>query len=99
MGAVPDFAPAGEDHLLRSSSVVQKVSYADRSVAYRTFDKTANEVLRLNFKPARVTSGGAVLTERRDLKEEGYTVQPLPGGDYAVRVRHARSNEVSVTGK
>jgi hypothetical protein len=99
MGAVPEFAPVGENHLLRSSSVVQKVSYGDGSVQYRTFDRAATEVLRLNFKPTRVTAGGTALTERKDLKTEGFTIRALPGGDYVVRLRHLQSGEVSVTGR
>ena len=27
LGAIPDYAPVGQDHLLRSSSVVQKITY------------------------------------------------------------------------
>ena len=99
LGAIPEFAPVSESHLLRSTSVVQKVNYDRGSISYRTFDKAANEVLRVNFKPARVTSGGAALTERRDLREVGYTVQALSGGDYVVRVRHANSGEVTVLGR
>ncbi len=99
MGAVPEFAPMGESHLLRSTSVVQKVTQGERSVTYRTFDPAANEVLRLNFRPFRVTSGAAALTERHDVKDEGYTVQVLPGGDYVVRVRHMKSGEVTVAGR
>jgi hypothetical protein len=38
------------------------------------------------------------LTERNDLKEEGYTVHPVAGGDYVVRVHHTRSNELTVSG-
>src|SRR5579864_4484202 len=52
MGAIPQFAPKGENHLLRSTSLVQKVKYEGHTIAYRTFDKAATEVLRLNFKPA-----------------------------------------------
>ena len=46
------------------------------------------EVLRLNFKPSRVTAGSEPLRERKDTAEAGYTLQPLPGGDWIVRVRH-----------
>ncbi len=99
MGAIPEFAPMGENHLLRSSSVVQNVAYGDRSVKYRTFDKAATEVLRLNFKPTRVTAGEATLSERKDLKEDGYTIQSLSGGDYVVRIRHLRSGEISVAAR
>jgi hypothetical protein len=98
LGAVPAFAPIAQDHLLRSSSVVQKVKYGNRSVEYRTFDTVGTDVLRLSFKPNRVTAGGTPLAERNDIKEEGYTVQPMAGGDYVVRVRHTRSNEITLSG-
>ena len=98
MGAVPQWAPVGENHLLRSSSVVQKVDYGERSVDYRAFDKEATEVLRLNFKPARITAGDALL-KRQDLDGEGYTAEPLQGGDYLVRVHHTTSNQVGITGE
>ena len=96
MGAVPEFAPVGETHLLHSTSVVQKVSYGKRSVSYQTFDRASTEVLRLNFKPRRVTAGGVTLREGRDVEAEGYTVQALASGDYVVRVRHVNSGAVSI---
>jgi hypothetical protein len=98
MGAIPEFAPVGENHLLRSSSVVQKVTYAERSVQYRTFDPAATEALRLHFKPAQITAGGVSLPEGEGLREDGYTVRPLPAGDFVVRVRHTHSGEVKIAG-
>jgi hypothetical protein len=97
MGAVPGFAPTGENHLLRSSSVVQKAAYQERKIKYRTFDADATEVLRMNFKPAHLVAGGKALTERNDLREEGYTIQLLPGGDYVVRIRHRDSKDVEIS--
>ncbi|MBZ5594820.1 MAG: hypothetical protein LAP39_21455 [Acidobacteriia bacterium] len=96
MGAVPEFAPVGQNHVLRSSSVVQKVTYGDRSVAYRTFDAAAAEVIRLNFKPSHVIAGSTPLAEHSDLKSEGFKLQPLPGGDWVVRIRHTNSGEISI---
>lgn len=96
MGAVPEFAPAGVDHLLRSSSVVQKVRYTSGSVQYRTFDAASSEVLRLSFKPSRLTAGGAALHEHADIREAGYLLQGLPGGDWIVRIRHVDSGEISL---
>jgi len=78
--------------------VVQKVSYGDRSVEYRTFGAAATEVLRLNFKPSRISAGGAALSEHNDLKSEGFTLQPLSGNDWVVRVRHVNSGEVRIGG-
>ncbi len=97
MGAVPEWAPKGQNHLLRTSSVVQKVAYAEKSVTYRTFDADSTEVLRLHFKPARVTAGGKELLQREDLKQAGYTLEGLAGGDYVLRVRHTQSGEVAIT--
>jgi len=94
MGAVPDFAPIGVNHLLRSSSVVQKVTYSAHGVEYRTFDAAATEVLRLNFKPQRVSAGGTALNERGDTREPGYTLQPASSGDWIVRVRHTASGDI-----
>jgi hypothetical protein len=96
MGAIPEFAPAGESHLLRSSSVVQKVAYADHSILYRTFDPAAVEVLRLHFKPTQVTAGGVTLAQQDRVEDEGYTLLPLPAGDFVVRVRHTHSGEVRI---
>ena len=98
MGAVPEFAPAGENHILRSSSVVQHVKYTARGVEYRTFDAAAVDVLRLNFKPTRVAAGGGELHERKDTAQAGYTLQPLPGGDWIVRVRHVNSSDMDLRG-
>jgi hypothetical protein len=95
---VPEFAPAAENHLLGSTSVVQKVAYGERAIRYTTFDRSATEVLRLNFKPAQITAGGASLRERDDLSGEGYTLRRRADGEYVVRVRHEQSNEVSITG-
>jgi hypothetical protein len=108
MGAVPAFAPAGENHLLRSSSVVTRVAYAKSSVEYATFDPQAVEVLRLKSRPARVGASDAPLTaldgaDAADLMtgkpegREGYAVTALPGGDFAVRIRHHSAREVRVT--
>lgn len=97
MGAIPEFAPAGENHLLRSSTIVQKVAYGDRKITYQTFGASATEVLRMNFKPARVVAGGKALSDRRDLREEGYTLQALPGGDYILRIRHQNAKQVEIS--
>ena len=86
LGAMPEFAPVGQDHLLRSSSVVQKVQYGSRSIRYRTFDKSGTEVFRLSFKPVHVTAGGARFDRTRRPDEDGYTIQSLSHGDYEVRL-------------
>jgi hypothetical protein len=39
-----------------------------------------------------------VLTERSDLSAEGYVVQALGGGDFAVRIRHDDARRISLDG-
>ncbi|HZT70700.1 MAG TPA: hypothetical protein VFC10_13245 [Terriglobia bacterium] len=99
MGAVPEWAPVHQNHLLHSSSVVQKVVYGTESIEYKTFDAASTEVLHLSFKPQIVRAGGLVLAERRDLRQQGYTVEALHGGDYVLRVRHFGSGDIAIRGK
>jgi pimeloyl-ACP methyl ester carboxylesterase len=84
MAELPELAPKHRNHLLGSSSVVQAVSYGRRAVAYRTFDDDAVDVLRLAFRPSHV-SGGTFAVEPRD-------------GDFVVRVQHAGSRRIRVSG-
>jgi hypothetical protein len=99
MGALPDLAPVGENHLLRSTSVVQKVSYDSNKVTYRTFDDEGSELLRLHFKPARILGGDSPLPTRDDAVIPGYTIRPATtGADYIVQIRRRGIRDVSVTG-
>jgi hypothetical protein len=98
MGAIPEFAPRGQDHLLRSTSVVTDVQYGQRSLAYQTFRPAATEVLRLSYLPKQVRVGDAAISVRNDLKDEGYTVTPLKDGDYIIRIHHKRSETVRILG-
>jgi hypothetical protein len=98
MGAVPDFAPIGQDHILQSTTVVQKVTYGPKNVSYRTFSPNGSEVLRLSFKPARVAEGSVNLAMTQDAVTEGYTVTALDQGDYEVHLHHLQSNNISISG-
>jgi len=93
LGAFPEWAPAGEDHLLRSSSVVQSVSYAADQISYRTFDTAATEVLRLSAMPSRVLASGVELARRGDLSQPGWTFDAATG---ATRIRHDAANQVVI---
>ncbi len=96
MGSVPEWAPPRENHLLRSSSVVQKIAYSASEVRYTTFDADATEVLRLAFSPARVTVGDAALAPRPDLSKPGWTFDATKG---VLRVRRQRSRDVVISGR
>jgi hypothetical protein len=93
MGSVPEWSPPGENHLLRSSSVVRKVNYAARELSYSTFDENATEVLRLGFRPTRITANGTPLGQRPDLSAPGWTFDAKTG---VLRVRHEKAQDVVV---
>jgi hypothetical protein len=97
MGAVPEWAPPRESHLLRSTSIVTRVDYEPGRVEWTTFDASAVETLRVPGPPSRVTVAGEVLSERTDPDDEGYAVRLLPSGDAVVRVRHEARGPVVVT--
>jgi hypothetical protein len=96
MGLLPGLAPRGESHLLRSSSVVQKISYARAGIHYRSFDPTGIDVLRLSFRPATVLVGGSTLARRASLDGEGYVLRTLRGGDMLLRIRRNTGRTVSI---
>ncbi|HEV2453558.1 MAG TPA: hypothetical protein VGY98_04820 [Verrucomicrobiae bacterium] len=97
MGAMPELAPLGQNHLLRSSSVVQKVSYTTNSISFQTFDTDATDVLRLNQAPGHVTAGGNELTRVDTLKPGAFTVRNLPRGGVTVQIQHAGAHDVIVS--
>jgi len=96
-----EFGPARENHIVRSTAVVRRVTYGPRGVSYRTFDapEATIDVLRLAFVPEAVEGDvGGALPRREDLDGNGYTVKPLPGGDSIVEIRHDGILGVTVSG-
>jgi hypothetical protein len=85
LGSVPEWAPQSQSHLLRSTSVVRSVQYSTTDITYQVFDRSAQEVLRLNFTPQSVTADGVLLSARTDLLQEGWTFSSATG---VLRVRH-----------
>lgn len=96
MASVPEWAPANEDHLLGSTSVVRSIGYGDGEIAYVTFDLDACEVLRLRHEPAEVRAGSKRLARVSDARQSraGYSVDPAGSGGCVVRIQHRRSGEV-----
>jgi hypothetical protein len=98
MASVPEWAPAREDHLLGSSSVVRSIHYGEHEISYVTFDKRAREVLRLCRQPLAVQAGTALLHRRTNLgrEQQGYSVEALAGGDVVLRIQHQRADTITI---
>ena len=93
MGAFPEWAPAGENHLLRSSSVVRAINYAADSISYDTYDAASTEVLRVNSPPQGVSAGGLALAQRADVNAAGWTYDSASG---VLKVRHDSATNIRV---
>jgi hypothetical protein len=93
--AVPEWAPADESHLVGSQSVVTKIAYGKGSVTYSTFDPASIDVLRLNFAPKSITSGGRPLARRNDLSQQGYTFDETT---HVLHIHHQSSRDVDIQG-
>jgi hypothetical protein len=95
------FAPARENHLVRSTEVVSAVTYGKGRVEYTTFAALpgTTTVLRLAFVPTAITADGIVLTPGAADGAVGYAVRPLDHGDCIVTVRHADHRRVVLTGE
>lgn len=96
LGAVPEWAPPDESHLLRSSSVVRSVSYLPEEINFSTFDDASTEVLRLNFTPRRVLADGKDLPKRNDLSPSGWMFDER---SRVLRMLHEGSRVVRVLGR
>ncbi len=95
LAAVPEWAPANEDHLLRSTSVVQTISYKTDTIGYKTYDDSATEVLRVTSKPKSVTAGGKTISELKNLDGDGWTWQPLDKGG-VLRIKRSGGSHVVI---
>jgi hypothetical protein len=93
MGAVPEWAPPGEDHLVRSSSVVTEVAYGPGVVRYRTSDGEGDEVLRLSFTPRTVAAGGQPLARATAGAAAGWSFEPDTG---ILRVRRSDARQIRI---
>jgi hypothetical protein len=97
-----EFAPAGENHIVRSTAVVRQVLDNEAVLSFRTFDAPAGTITVLRLASAPITVVGSVplpdsdLPLRPDLRGNGYTVKPLANGDSVVTIRHDGCTRVIV---
>lgn len=92
---------ARENHIVRSTSVVQSVIYGKEWLFYATFAAPGRsvDVLRLAFRPKKVmVDNNRELEHRSDLEANGYCIKELSGGDCLVSIRHDGCTNVTVSG-
>ena len=96
LAAVPEWAPAGENHLLSSTNIVQKIDYNSNKIAYSTFMPASSEVLRLTAMPEQVTVDGKTIKRDDQLKStEGWSWEKLSSGG-VLRVKHQNGRNIEI---
>ncbi len=64
MAAAPELTPAGQNHLLRTSSVVQSIDYGPNRISYTKFDPVSIERFKIGGGEPRSVSGGKMKWDR-----------------------------------
>jgi hypothetical protein len=95
MASVPEWAPPGESHLLRSSSVVPEVKYGAKEVSYTAFDADGSEVLKVNFTPKNVLADGKAMNAGDAPDQPGWKFDSAAG---VLRIRRSRAKSIRITG-
>jgi len=95
-----EFGPNRENHIVRSTSVVNEVLYQKGRVQYSTFDAPpgAREVLRVAFVPSSIKADGRPLKLRPKLERDGFAVEQLTNGDCLVTIRHDGHKRIVIEG-
>jgi len=95
MAAAPQLAPENKDHMLRTSSVIKKISYEPLQITYSTFDSASSEIFRLTSKPAKIKVNGTLLEQVDDANSEGCTWQALNQGGI-LKIKQTKGNQVEI---
>jgi hypothetical protein len=67
MASMPELAPRDSDHMLRSSAVVQEISYQPLQISYRTAESGGTQKFRLTFQPVEILADGKPLAKASSL--------------------------------
>ena len=95
IAAVPEWAPADENHLLRSTSVIKKIGYKPDKISYSTYDPESKEVLRLVNKPKSIKVNGKSIAEAKDIERPGWTWKPLDKGG-VLKLKHSGGEDIEI---
>jgi hypothetical protein len=95
MGAIPEWAPAGENHLLKSSSIVRNIRYESSKISFTTFDNESNVLLRLISKPKKITVSDKELNSLKQPGVDGYFWKAFDKGG-VVNLKYSNGKEVII---
>ena len=94
--AVPEWAPAAENHILYSEGILKNVEYGKQKVVYTATKINDTEYLRLAFKPSVITLNGNKIPLTKKLNKEGFTLRNLENGDFAIAIKRVSAGKVII---
>ena len=95
MAADPELAPAGQSHLLHSTSAVREVKYGPRQIDYSVYDPEGFSTLRVASRPSLITVDGKAITLEKDTASPGWTWQALASGG-TVHIHSQNGRAISI---
>jgi hypothetical protein len=95
MAAIPEWAPAGEDHLLKSTSVIQSIKYMPNKISFRSFDDESKVTLRLSSKPKGITLNGKSVKQSKTIEPNSWIWTPLDNGGI-VKILYSGGNRIEI---
>ncbi|MDR0792933.1 MAG: hypothetical protein LBE82_06460 [Chitinophagaceae bacterium] len=96
LAAIPQWAPEQENHILYSENVLKNILYGNNKVSYTALQKNGTDYLRLSFKPIVITLNGTKLPSNTKAGNEGYTLNNLGNGDYALRINRLKKGRIVI---
>ena len=97
IAALPEWAPADENHLLKSSSIVQNITYSPTQIIYKTFMPSAKEILRLTKMPKQILVDGKPLKRVDNTDDaEGWSWEKMASGG-VVRINRKGGQSVEIS--
>jgi len=94
--AVPEWAPATENHILYSEGILKNVEYGNQKVVYTATKTNDTEYLRLAFKPSVITLNGNKIPLTKKLEKEGFTLRNLENGDFAITIKRVSAGKIII---
>ena len=103
MASMPELAPKGQNHLLRTSSVIKEIQYTADKISYETRDKDSTELLRIDFELEKVLADGVCLPRVENVseleKKDGYAYDASGDAAGVLRIHHSKVNKIEIVRK
>jgi hypothetical protein len=91
LAAIPEWVPMDQDHVLRSTSAIQKIAYTKNEIAIKTFDKEGTVTIRMSAKPSVISINGV----NGNRNSDDWTWKRMSQGGL-LTIRYSGGNEIRI---